>query len=375
MSDSSTRARSRASRRGTRRRSSGTPPSARTSSMNDATSRTAPPAPPRGVGRDDQAELAPWPQIQPLHQLRPERHDQHEVDDAGAGTAPRPARTGRPAPAVAEGAPYGPDHRLVEVRVIVHDDGVLAAHLGRGLGVAARRLISRPTGREPVNEITSTRGSSTSACPTVSPGPGTNDRTPVGRPASSRMATRCAAMTGDCSAGFTITGFPVTSAPSVIPQQIASGKFHGEITTATPRGWYHVSSSSPMNAPSRVRSNKCIASRRVVLAEVDRLARVRVRLAPRLPRLLDHDRGKLIPPRPHPAAASVSTLARTPAASTISRHASKAASAAIPTIAAPCAGVRSFATPLPAPSPSPPRLHEKRRRHRARDREIPHRLD
>ena len=44
-------------------------------------------------------------------------------------------------------------------------------------------------------------------------------------------------MPGVCSAGFTTTVLPVTSAATVMPQQIASGKFHGAITTATPRAW------------------------------------------------------------------------------------------------------------------------------------------
>ncbi len=45
-----------------------------------------------------------------------------------------------------------------------------------------------------------------------------------------------AATTDDCSAGFMITVLPVTMAAAVIPHRIARGKFHGAITTATPRG-------------------------------------------------------------------------------------------------------------------------------------------
>jgi hypothetical protein len=45
-------------------------------------------------------------------------------------------------------------------------------------------------------------------------------------------------MAGVCSAGFTIAVLPQTSAATVMPQQIASGKFHGEMITDTPRGWY-----------------------------------------------------------------------------------------------------------------------------------------
>jgi hypothetical protein len=66
---------------------------------------------------------------------------------------------------------------------------------------------------------------------------------------------------GVCSAGFTTAVLPVTSAATAIPAQMASGKFHGLITAATPRGWYHCSSSSPMNCPRRVRAKSRVDSR------------------------------------------------------------------------------------------------------------------
>ena len=44
------------------------------------------------------------------------------------------------------------------------------------------------------------------------------------------------ALAGDCSAGFRTAALPAASAAAVMPQGIASGKFHGEITAATPRG-------------------------------------------------------------------------------------------------------------------------------------------
>ena len=43
-------------------------------------------------------------------------------------------------------------------------------------------------------------------------------------------------MTDDCSAGFMMTVLPVTRAAVVMPQRMASGKFHGAMTTVTPRG-------------------------------------------------------------------------------------------------------------------------------------------
>ena len=43
-------------------------------------------------------------------------------------------------------------------------------------------------------------------------------------------------MPGVCSAGLNTTQFPVTSAAVTMPVGIASGKFHGAMTTPTPRG-------------------------------------------------------------------------------------------------------------------------------------------
>jgi hypothetical protein len=45
-----------------------------------------------------------------------------------------------------------------------------------------------------------------------------------------------APQTIDCSDGFMITAFPVTTPAAAMPQRIAIGKFHGAITKATPRG-------------------------------------------------------------------------------------------------------------------------------------------
>ena len=45
-------------------------------------------------------------------------------------------------------------------------------------------------------------------------------------------------MTEDCSAGLMITVLPVTRAAAVMPVRMASGKFQGAITAATPRGRY-----------------------------------------------------------------------------------------------------------------------------------------
>ena len=64
------------------------------------------------------------------------------------------------------------------------------------------------------------------------------ERQRVGRhPAAvERLHQRAGRWPGDCSAGFSTTALPAASAAAVMPQGIASGKFQGAITAATPRG-------------------------------------------------------------------------------------------------------------------------------------------
>ena len=72
--------------------------------------------------------------------------------------------------------------------------------------------------------------------PISSPTPGRKFATPAGNSTSCRISISLAPMTADCSAGLMMTGQPVTSAAAVMPVRMASGKFHGAMTTATPRG-------------------------------------------------------------------------------------------------------------------------------------------
>ena len=95
--------------------------------------------------------------------------------------------------------------------------------------------ISRPTAVEPVNEILSTPGWSTSAAP-VSPSPVTTLRTPGGKPASSASSPSRSAVSGVCSAGFSTTVQPAASAGATFHDAIISGKFHGMIWPQTPTG-------------------------------------------------------------------------------------------------------------------------------------------
>ena len=101
---------------------------------------------------------------------------------------------------------------------------------------AAERRISSPTGPLPVNAIVDTSRWRTSAAPT-SPSPGSSAIASGGTPASRSARTSSAAQPGACSAGLSTTAFPVARPAAVIPHGIATGKFHGEITATTPRGW------------------------------------------------------------------------------------------------------------------------------------------
>ncbi len=69
----------------------------------------------------------------------------------------------------------------------------------------ARRV---PTSLDPVKLMALIRGSATRACPTCEPRPTTRFRTPAGRPAFSSTSTKCHAVMGVSSAGFSTTVLP-----------------------------------------------------------------------------------------------------------------------------------------------------------------------
>ncbi len=60
--------------------------------------------------------------------------------------------------------------------------------------------------------------------------------TPSGTPASAISWASRSAVSGVCSAGFSITQFPVASAGASFHAAISSGKFHGMIWPHTPTG-------------------------------------------------------------------------------------------------------------------------------------------
>ena len=143
-------------------------------------------------------------------------------------------------------------------------------------------MMSSPTAFEPVNVTNATSGCSTSAGPISSPTPGRNASAPGGRPASNRISTSRDAMPGVCSAGLNTTVLPVTSAAVTMPVGIASGKFHGAMTTPTPRGWYRYVVRLAGRLEQRCARAELDRAPAVVLAEVDRLAHVGVGFGERL---------------------------------------------------------------------------------------------
>ncbi len=96
--------------------------------------------------------------------------------------------------------------------------------------------MRRPTSREPVKEMKRVLGCSTSTSPTAAPLPVSSVKARSGKPASSSTSANLAAMVGVSLEGLITTVLPVTSAATVMPARIASGKFHGGITTPTPSG-------------------------------------------------------------------------------------------------------------------------------------------
>jgi hypothetical protein len=62
-----------------------------------------------------------------------------------------------------------------------------------------------------------------SGSPASSPNPGTTFKTPSGTPASEASSASASAVSGDCSAGFNTTEFPVASAGASFHAVMISG--------------------------------------------------------------------------------------------------------------------------------------------------------
>ena len=93
-----------------------------------------------------------------------------------------------------------------------------------------------PTAVEPVKEILSTPGWSTSAWPALLPRPVTMLTTPGGKPASTINSPSRTAVSGVSSAGLSTTVHPAARAGAILPTAIGSGTFQGTIRPATPTG-------------------------------------------------------------------------------------------------------------------------------------------
>ena len=115
---------------------------------------------------------------------------------------------------------------------------------------AASRMICLPTSVEPVKAILSTRGSRTSAMPTLPPGPVTTLTTPSGIPASAHSSANFRAVSGVCEAGLRTIVLPAARAGASFHDESRNGKFHGTIAPTTPTGWRSVN----VNAPGRMAS-------------------------------------------------------------------------------------------------------------------------
>ena len=94
-------------------------------------------------------------------------------------------------------------------------------------------------------------------------------------------------MVGVSLDGLITTVLPATSAATVMPTRIASGKFHGGMITPTPSGRYSSSSFSPGNLHHRIGLGQAQHLARVVLAEIDGFGNIGVRFRPRFAGFVD----------------------------------------------------------------------------------------
>ncbi len=148
----------------------------------------------------------------------------------------------------------------------------------------------------PVRISRPTRGSATSRCPSAPSETFTSCSASAGTPADSSASTSTAPHRAACGAGLMMTAEPAASAASTEPAGIATGKFHGGVTT--------VSATGDATAPST--ESRDSGQRRVVVGEVDRLGHLGIALVERLTALGRHDLDQAArgppPARPQPGA-------------------------------------------------------------------------
>ena len=117
-------------------------------------------------------------------------------------------------------------------------------------------------------------------------------------PAACSNRTAACATSGVAGAGLATTELPAASAAVIWPMKIASGKFQGLMHTNTPRPC----SDSVLSSPGRAvqlggRGEQLAGARRVVAAEVHRLAQLRHRIRQRLAGLAYQETQELAAPR------------------------------------------------------------------------------
>src|SRR5437879_9018544 len=98
----------------------------------------------------------------------------------------------------------------------------------------------RPVTVPPVNETVLIFGCAVIAAPTFGPVPWTTLSTPFGNPASRQISHNRYAVIGVSSLGLAIAVLPTAMAGAIFQLSKYSGRFHGEINHAIPRGWRSV---------------------------------------------------------------------------------------------------------------------------------------
>ena len=114
-------------------------------------------------------------------------------------------------------------------------------------GTASR--IAWPTGPDPVNETTGSRGSATSAGARSS-GTSNTDTAPAGSSVSAKISPSNSADSGVLGAGLTTIGAPTATAGAILCATRLSGKLNGEMPSTGPRGKRRTSARRPVAAGS-----------------------------------------------------------------------------------------------------------------------------
>ena len=154
----------------------------------------------------------------------------------------QPAGRGAALTGSADGAEEYRGYRQVEVRVLVDDDGVVAAEFQQAAAEAPGHTGWRhraPTAEEPVKDTRSTRGSSTkrvaSATSSVLKRKKAGGKLPASRAALHRRCTATLA-SGAFGDGFQTDTLPHTAAMNAFQDQTATGKLKALMMPTTPTG-------------------------------------------------------------------------------------------------------------------------------------------